>query len=101
MMTFCALTGARRAEMLRSRIDDWDFENGTVHVRELKRDKSKEFTMRAVDIHPRLGTVMQGWLTDHPGGQFMIVQEGGEAVSGDLADDHFDRVLGRHKKWRK
>ena len=48
LMTFCALTGARRAEMLRSRIDDWDFQNGTVHIRELKRDKTKEFTMAAV-----------------------------------------------------
>jgi integrase len=101
LMAFCALTGARRAEMLRSRIDDWDFQNGTVHIRELKRDKTKEFTMRAVDIHPRLASVMQGWIEDHPGGQFTIAQDGGVSVSGDLADAHFDKVLGGHTKWGK
>lgn len=99
MMAFCALTGARRAELLRSRIDDWDFQNGTVHIRELKRDKTKDFTMRAVDIHSRLASVMQEWLAGHPGGQFTIAQEGGGVVSGDLADSHFDRVMGGHKKW--
>jgi integrase len=100
LMTFCALTGARRAEMLRSRIDDWDFENGVVHIRELKRDKSKEFTMRAVDIHPRLAEVMRGWLANHPGGQFTIAKDGGP-VSVDDADSEFDRVLGDHKEWGK
>ena len=101
LMAFCALTGARRSEMLRSRVDDWDFENGTVHIRELKRDKTKEFTMRAVDIHPRLSDVMRDWLADHPGGQYTIAQESGANVSGDLADAHFDRVLGSHERWGK
>jgi integrase len=99
LFAFCVMTGARRSEMLRSQIDDWDFETRIVHIRELKRDKRKQFTMRAVEIHPILAEVMSDRFGRHPGGQLAICQENGQPVSGDLADHHLDRTLAAHQKW--
>jgi integrase len=103
MICFAALTGARRAELLRSRIDDWELgeDRKVVHIRELKRDTSREFTMRSVDLHPRLVEVMRAWFADHPGGQFALCRPDGSALTPDQATDRLNRVLGRHDKWKR
>ena len=46
MFAFAAHTGARRSEMLRSQIDDFDFAGDMVTIREKKKDRSKELTFR-------------------------------------------------------
>ena len=38
MFVFAAHTGARRSEILRSQVDDFDFQSRTVQIREKKRD---------------------------------------------------------------
>lgn len=100
MFVFFALTGARRSELCRSRIDDFDFENQVVHVRERKRDRTKRETVRNVDLHDRLAEVMRGWFDQHPGGQFTLAQEDGKPVSISLASTHFEKTLAVHEKWR-
>jgi integrase len=100
MVVFVALTGCRRSEMVRSRIDDWDLEAGHVAIREKKRDTSREFTLRQVDLHPMLREVMAGWLARHPGGQHVIT-DSGDPLSVDRATDHFNRTLKRHARWSK
>jgi integrase len=104
MVAFVALTGCRRSEMVRSRIDDWDLEHGVVHIREKKRDTGAEFTIREVDLHPRLAEVMSGWFARHPGGQHAITQDGGPATV-DQATDHFKRTLrggdSPHERWSR
>ena len=100
MLAFVALTGCRRAEMLRSGIDDWDFDNRIVHIRERKRDTSKKFTMRSVDLHPYVVNVMKGWIDTHPGGQYTISQGGGPLTESQ-ATDHLNRTLAEHDKWRR
>jgi integrase len=99
MFVFCALTGARRSELCRSRIEDFDFENRVVHIRERKRDRTKRETIRNVEMHDLIGTVMRSWFDRHPGGQFTLAQEGGSPVSIDLASAQFERTLAGHKKW--
>jgi integrase len=100
MVAFVALTGCRRSEMVRSRIDDWDLEHGQTHIRELKRDTSREFILRDVYIHPRLREVMEQWFSQHPGGQYTI-SPSGEPLTVDQATDHFNRTLMGHKKWSR
>jgi integrase len=51
MVVFAAHTGARRSEMLRSKIRDVDFESGKITIREKKRDHSRS-TTRRVPISP-------------------------------------------------
>ena len=73
MFVFAAYTGARRSEICRSRIDDFDFEQDQVLIRERKRRKDLSGTTRFVPMHPKLRKVMQEWFEVHPGGQYTIV----------------------------
>jgi integrase len=100
MVAMVAMTGCRRSEMVRSRIDDWDMGNQVVHVREKKRDTSVDYTTRTVDVHPQLSEIMQGWFKSHPGGQHAITADGSE-ITIDMATDHLNRTLQGHEKWSK
>ena len=66
-----AFTGARRSELVRIEIGDVDFELNTILIREKKRSREKR-TTRRVTITPFLKQVLQDWLADHPGGQFLF-----------------------------
>jgi len=72
MFVFTAYTGARRSEVLRSQIDDFDFVYNQVYIREKKRRKDKRETTRVVPLHPNLHSVIESWLEVHPGGPFTI-----------------------------
>jgi hypothetical protein len=100
MFVFAAHTGARRSEMLRSQIDDFDFGAGMVTIREKKKDRSKEMTFRTVPMTPKLRQVMTGWFAEHPGGQLTICQEADVALSLQRAGQAFRRVLSE-SKWAK
>ncbi len=64
-----AYTGARRAELFRARVEDFDFDAKLVLLREKKRTRDTE-TFRTVDMTPRVEAVMRAYFaTDHPGGQ--------------------------------
>jgi integrase len=76
-----AYTGARRSEILRSRLDDLDFEAGTMTIREKKRDRSREMTFRTVPMSVGLRQVLGEWLQDdHPGGPYTICGHGGRPL---------------------
>lgn len=76
MFVFVAHTGARRSEMIRSQVEDFNFESDEVVIREKKRDRSVKLTFRHVPMSPFLREVMQGWLKGgHPGGQHAFCQE--------------------------
>jgi integrase len=105
MFCLAAHTGARRSEILRSRVDDFDFDSETVTLREKKRDRSKELTFRSVPMSPFLKKVMREWFAEHPGGQLTICEEPGKPLSPQLAAHHFrwtvdgsnwEKLLGWH-----
>jgi integrase len=73
MFCFAAHTGARRSEILRSRIADFDFAAGSVLIREQKRVKGRR-TMRRVPLSRFLARVMREWFDAHPGGVYAISQ---------------------------
>jgi integrase len=100
LVAFVALTGARRSEVCRSQIDDFDFANNIVHIREKKRDKSKRSTLRHVPLHPVLRQVMSEWFANHPGGQMTLAQDDGSPVSVHLAYEHFKMTLAKSERWR-
>jgi hypothetical protein len=80
IFAFAAYTGARRSEMLRSQIDDFDLDAGTVLIREKKRDHSKEITFRTVPLATPLRTIIDDWLRHHPGGQKTLVNRHGRPI---------------------
>ncbi len=103
MFVFVAHTGARRSELLRSRIDDFDFNTGIVRIREKKKNKLRKITFRHVEMSDHLSKTMQDWFSSHPGGQFTLCDDPTEIAVGldedevgmspDKAQNHFDRVL--------
>ncbi len=63
-----AYTGARRAELFRARVEDFDFDAKLVLLREKKRSRDTE-TFRTVDMTPRVEAVMREYFAGvHPGG---------------------------------
>lgn len=110
MFVFAAHTGARRSEMVRSEIDDFDFEGGTVLIREKKRVRGKLSTRR-VPLSPLLVGTMRQWFANHPGGRYTFclncrlpragkTREIGTPITRDEAHDHFKRTLAG-SRWDK
>jgi len=98
MFVFAAHTGARRSEMLRSNIDDFDFEGGVVTIREKKKDRSKDMTFRTVPMTPLLRETMRAWFASHPGGHLTLCEKPGVTVTVQRASQNFGRML-RGSKW--
>src|SRR5208282_3608223 len=99
MFCVAAFTGARRSEILRSQIDDFDFDAETVVLREKKRDRSKELTYRTVPMTPALRTVMEEWFRDHPGGVYAFCKTDGQPLKAkDAAEGFREAVDG--SKWK-
>jgi integrase len=108
MFVFAAHTGARRSEMVRSRIADLDFEGNMVTVRERKKVHSKT-TTRRVPMTPLSAEILKEWIKQHPGGVQTFCQPPGvirsktvrtepTPVTRDEAHDHFKRTL-KGSKW--
>jgi integrase len=110
MFVFVAHTGARRSEILRAQIDDFDFKSKTVLIREKKRSHAKSLGFRRVHMSNLLIKTMQEWFARHPGGQHAICEpikilrgktrEIGVPVTRTEAHDHFKRTLA-DSKWSK
>jgi integrase len=109
MFVFAAYTGARRGEIRRSHIDDFDFESGQVTLRERKRKKEMAESVRFVPLHPKLAEVIREWFKIHPGGSYTIAgplrmrgrKEKTEFVemTPDEANHHFKFTL-EDSKWK-
>jgi integrase len=76
MFVFVGHTGARRSEMMRSRVEDFDFASRTVRIREKKKDTDVEETYRRLKMSPLLTEVMRAWLANHPGGEHTFCLSG-------------------------
>lgn len=74
MFCVAAHTGARRSEILRSRIADFDFQAKSVLIREKKRVRGRR-TTRRVPLSGFLASVMREWFDAHPGGVYSISQK--------------------------
>jgi integrase len=85
MLVFAAHTGARRSEIRRARLSDFDFEAKTVLIREKKKDHTVDETHREVPMSPRLEAAMRAWFAKHPGGPHAICTPTGRAITDDYA----------------
>lgn len=101
---FAAYTGARRSEIMRSEIHDFDFKQKKVMIRQKKRETDKNLTFREVILHSALAKIMQEWFRIHPGGTYTIVTPPSmshrkirsnkpQPLSADQMHDHFTRTL--------
>ncbi len=97
MVALAAHTGARRSEILRAELADFDFTAMTVRLRELKRAKGKR-TMRTVPMSGRLHRVLEKW-TQGLTGRFAFAI-GGRQLTVDEASHHFKQTL-KDGRWNK
>lgn len=99
MVVAAAHTGARRSELLRARVEDFDFANRTVLVREKKKSKAKE-TFRVVDMTTFLAGVMKAYFAaKHPGGVFAFAAEANVEITDGVSQKALRRLLNRGK-WK-
>ncbi len=109
MFAFAAHTGARRSEMMRSRLQDIDLSGKRAVIREKKRVRGQE-TTRTVPLSPFLIEVLTEWFEVHPGGMatFAVnchLPKGNKfrleptAVTVDEASHHFVQAL-KNSKWK-
>jgi integrase len=97
MFVYAAQTGARRSEIARTRIEDWDQATLTIQLRERKRS-SEMTTFRPVSVLPRLATVIEAYLADHLGGQLLFCDRPNEMLTRNSLNYWFGRVL-EGSKW--
>lgn len=100
MFVFAAHTGARRSEILRSQVEDFDFVERTVRIREKKRDRTKTLTYRHVPMTKLLAEVMTRWFVVYPGGQYPICQQADIPLTMQMANHYFDWSL-EGTKWKR
>jgi integrase len=98
MFVFAAHTGARRSEMRRSLIPDFDFGNKTVLVREKKKEHDKRETYRTVPMSPLLERVMRKWFDNHPGGHHAMCTAAGNPITEHYSTKLIVNVL-KGTKW--
>jgi integrase len=97
MFVFAAHTGARRSEMRRALVTDFDFESKTVMIREKKKDHAKEETYRFVPMSARLQEAMRACLAANPSGTHAIWTKIGGPLTDHRATQVFNEALAGSK----
>ncbi len=103
MAVLAAHTGARRSELARSQVCDFDFIAGTVQIHEKKRVKGRR-TTRMVPLSPKLMKVIQDWFAQKRPSTFTFprdlkvrrerkARQDEDAVTVDEATYHLDSTL--------
>ena len=98
MFVMAAQTGARRSELMRSQLTDFDEQ--AVLLRERKRVRGKR-SFRRVPLSDSLKAVLKAWFENHPGGRYTFCKSTfGDAVplTRDDASGYFERTL-RDSNW--
>lgn len=104
-----AFTGARRSELLRAQMRDFDLQAGTMTIREKKRNRQR-YTTRLVPLSAALSDVLADWFKQHPGGKYafsfskdalsLTARRQAPPLTIAQADDHFKRTLSG-TKWSR
>ncbi len=110
MFAVAAHTGARRSELIRSRVNDIDLTAGVMTIHERKRSQAMR-TTRRVPLSPFLAGVFRDWFAKHPGGNSTFCQSGivrrsrnntggVRTLTRSEAQGYFNRTLA-NSKWEK
>jgi integrase len=109
MLVAAAHTGAMRSELIAARVEDVDFQSGTIHVREKKRVQGQR-SYRRVPMSAELEKVLRDWIGRHPGGRYLFCHRlevprskkrrtACVPLTRNEANDHFKRLVGE-SKWK-
>ncbi len=110
MFAMAGLSGARRSEIIRSKVQDFDLGSKEALLREKKRKRAVNISYRRIRLHDELHRVMEDWFKIHPGGPHTICtppnlfrskskSDSPQPLSRSQTTDHFNRTL-RGSKWQ-
>jgi integrase len=95
-----AHTGARRSELLRARVEDFDFKNRVVLLREKKKSRGRE-TFRTVDMTVLVESVMREYFAArHPCGAYAFCITANKVIGDGTSRNAFRGVMESSSKWR-
>jgi integrase len=95
-LCFCAYTGARRSEMFRVQTED--ISDGSITLREKKRNLDTKFSFRSVPLNMELAPILDAWLADHPGGCYLFCKNNGRPLDDRTSREAFEAVT-KNSKW--
>ena len=99
MMAFAAYTGARRSEMIRSRLEDIDMQNKRIVLREKKRVRGKT-SSRRIPMSDKLYLILNDWFQEHPGGNFTFCFRHSESSRKSRTNGQQVTLNEAHKKFK-
>ena len=100
LLVSVAHTGARRSELLRALMEDFDLSRRVVTIREKKKSRQKATTYRHVPMSERLHQAMTNWYANHPGGRYAFCERPEEPLNGGTARRCF-KLATRVSRWGK
>ena len=98
MCAAAAFTGARRSELVRSEVSDWNLERGTVAIREMK--KKRKITFRHIQLLPELVVFLKDWMAVHPGGRWMFCEKPNKKMRPEDTSHRFEKLRAKSSKWK-
>ncbi|MEO1496286.1 MAG: site-specific integrase [Planctomycetota bacterium] len=99
MFVLAAHTGMRRSELVRSEIDDLDFDSRTVLVREKKRSRKHAISYRRVPMSGLVERVFREHLSTYEGDGRTFWRRGAAKLTEHIATNHFKAALSG-SEWR-
>lgn len=94
-----AYSGMRRGEMLRLKWPDIEFDQNSLVARSRKQSRFLEETIRHIDMHPELRSLLLEWKDKRPRGQYVICHADSlEPLNPNDANKRFWQPL-RHTNW--
>ena len=109
MLATAAYTGARRSELIRSQVRDFDLEARTLILREKKRNRQK-YTTRTVPLSTVLSEILAAWFSKNSGDKYAFSLGGitrsrterkqSQPLTVNQAHDHLNRTLSG-TKWTR
>ena len=106
MVAIAAHTGARRSEIMRSRREDVDFQNGVIMFREKKGSKKNAMTFRRVEMSTLLAETLREWFSSPAAGFTFTISLrespiwASQPVSVDAAQKQLKQTL-KNTEWNK
>lgn len=89
----------RRGEVIRLPWSDVDLEGQLIRARSRKQSRRRRETVRTIDVHPELLTILKSWKSEHPRGQHVIAGlNNGEPLEANQANRMFWQPL-RGTEW--
>ena len=100
MFLLAAHTGMRRSELVRAEVNDFNFDNRTIIVREKKRSRKHGLSFRRVPMTELVAKTFRSYLSTLPEG-YAVLSRSNEPKLAEDTITHFFKITLRNSRWEK